>query len=159
MNATFAPQLSLRKSSNASVVTYRGNGYVYHFHKKASDLLAKLKISRELLAQFTKRCGEVNTTKLPGLYVTEQGGGWYEVFVLNPLLTGNVLQFLQRLNRWVLKQVQPQAARPKSARYVVTAREFPVPHKMAFRATDVHPAEPTMLQNMVAKFNAKYGKR
>lgn len=155
MNATFAP-IHVRQVSKSTVVTVRGSGYLYHFHKKTSDLIAKLKISRELLDRFTQKCGAVNTTKLPGLYVTEQGGGWYEVFVLNPLLTGNVLQFLQRLNRWMLKQVQPQTARPKSARYTVTAREFPVPHKMAFRSNEVHPAEPTLLQNMVAKFNAKW---
>lgn len=156
MNAAVATRSVIK---TRTITTYRGEGYVYHFHKSTKDMTAKLKIGRELLNTFVKRVGAVNSINLPGLYVTEQGGGWYEVFVINPLLVGNVLNFLKRLNRWSLRLAFAPEKRVTSKHYALEIIPGAHTRVSGFRVVaPAQPAPPTALQDMVAKFKAKFGK-
>lgn len=164
---------------SGSRVTYRGQGYLYHFRKNAEELIAKLKMGKAMMDQFTKRCGFVNTRGLPGLTVACQGGGWFEVFAIEAKYQISVLNFLKRLNLWVWRQSNP-VADPKAEKklhYTVEARVFdlkkpkdykasqPCPSRqrqfapLVNRSMEAEPVTPSKLQDMVARFNAKYGKK
>lgn len=124
MNALTSFHNSRPLSVNKNATTYRGPGYLYHMRKSAHDVIAKLKISRELLARFVKNCGTINTVQLPGLTVAEQGGGWYEIFVLMEQRCPNVIQFIKRLNQWMHRQNFVGPKLPRSLHYVLEVRVF-----------------------------------
>jgi hypothetical protein len=157
---------------NKNVVTYKGHGYLYHFHKSARDLIAKLKISRFIMEQFVKGKGECNTRKLPGLTVACQGGGWYEIFVIDEAKVQSVVLFLKKLNQWMLAQVYVSAKEPIRAHRFVEARKYehaqartqgkklmatPYTANVGF-ITAVPLAQPSRLEALALTINTKYGK-
>jgi hypothetical protein len=151
-----APKVKVKPST----FQYVGEGYAYCLKKTVSDLTAKLHISRKMLNTFVQRVGAINTTKLPGLTVAEQGGGWYEVFTVNDGLSRQVTNFLKRLNRWITQQ--KTTARTKRLYHktfrTVTARVYDHPRQAQFSQTKPVAADTSSLVDMVARFKAKFGK-
>lgn len=146
MNASraFTHVLSGRDVKNGVTFTYHGKGYTYHLHKTATDIWAKLQIARKNMQAFLKAIGLGEESKrtiysLDGLSVCDQGvGGWFEVFVIDERKLFAVINFIKKLNRFMLGALHPVPVVHKH-HYFIEARKFE--HKPPREQRSPHPMQ------------------
>lgn len=85
---------------------YTAPGYRYVLHNTGSmGTRANLQVKKELLNRFVERVGHINTIGQPHLVVTQSGGGWWLVTVLDEMYASLVTKFLARFNKWMAKRM------------------------------------------------------
>lgn len=165
----------LKGDGSGSTSTYHGRGYTYHLHKTAQDIWAKLQIARSTMTKFVKRVGACNTVNLPGLNVCDQGnGGWFEIFVIDERKLWTVVNFLKRLNRWMLEAHVIKVPNKKHHYFVETRKFLHTPPKHLKHAPYVEDTAPkpppknplsvqsqmvptSRLQHLAATVNSRFG--
>jgi hypothetical protein len=142
---------------------YSGQGYQYFYSKDAQrGAQAKLQIAEATLREFEARVGRCNSFGLPHLQVLDQGNGWWLVTSLKAEHDGVVMQFLRRLNKWMLSKGQPEPVLVSQVRRQITVRNFAhsgAPRQPVASAT---PPKPTTvsrskLEMLADTINEKYG--
>lgn len=138
-------------------------GYFYFFKKNTKnekDIQARLRIPRHLLERFAERCGRINTVNKPGLTVACQGGGWYEVFVVNDDRYRLVTEFLARLNGWVnqmqarsLDRLQAVVGQLSTNQHVISTNKF----RYQITVPEPQPVAKSRLDALARTINSKYG--
>lgn len=91
---------------------YTGVGYQYFFSTDPKHgRLCKMQVSKQMLEDFAKGVGRVNSMNLQHLQVLDQGNGWWLVCADQPQNDTVVTRFIARFNRWALARA---ASKPSS---------------------------------------------
>jgi hypothetical protein len=90
---------------------YTGVGYQYFFTNDAAHgRTCKMQVAKQMLGDFFKGVGAINSINLPHLEILDQGNGWWMICADQPQNDTVVTRFIARFNRWALARAGTKKA-------------------------------------------------
>lgn len=147
---------------------YTGVGYQYFFTNDAAHgRTCKMQVAKQMLGDFFKSVGAVNSINLPHLEIMDQGNGWWLICADQPQNDTVVTRFIARFNRWALGRAnaKPEPTKaPLRNRYTIEVRDQAVgrikrPEQPRLSSAQPLPAEEGTLRELAERINEKFGHR
>ena len=147
---------------------YTGVGYQYFFTNDAAHgRTCKMQVAKQMLGDFFKGVGAINSINLPHLEIMDQGNGWWLICADQPQNDTVVTRFIARFNRWALARANAKPAptpAPDRARYTIEVAaqglgRMKRPGQQRLSSAQPVVADEGSLKELADKVNERFGHR